>query len=168
MSAFFSANRTHRYALTRDIEPKAAGYAMFIGLNPSTADETNDDPTIRRCINFAKSWGYGRLVMTNLFSLRATDPRVMKACAAPSDKANDDQLLISAANAGIIIAAWGVHGVHLNRELQVRQLMYAAGVTLHCLGLTKGGHPKHPLYLRAETEPVVFCAIDATMEGNNG
>ncbi len=120
-TATLSNCRRYRYDLWRrwdDSKP----FAMFIGLNPSTADETLDDPTIRRCINFAKSWGYGGLCMTNLFAFRATDPADMKtheedrwACDA-----NLLQIANHSAKAGVVVAAWGVHGVHCNRDRTVR------------------------------------------------
>jgi hypothetical protein len=80
---------------------------MFVGLNPSTADETSDDPTIRRCIAFAKSWGYSALCMTNLFAYRATDPKIMKKAQYPVGPDNDDYLKMLSAGAGVVIAAWG-------------------------------------------------------------
>lgn len=116
---------------------------MFVGLNPSTADETRDDPTIRRCMAFAKAWGYGGLCMTNLFSFRATDPKDMKAAADPVGPENDAHLLALAEGAGVIIAAWGANGTHKGRDKDVRKLL----PTLYCLAMTKGGHPGHPLYL---------------------
>lgn len=91
------------------------GYAMFIGLNPSTAGDVEDDPTIRRCIQFAKDWGYGALCMTNLFAFRATDPAVMKSYSEPIGSDTDAVLAELAKNAGVVVAAWGNHGKHLGR-----------------------------------------------------
>ena len=90
--AVFSPCRTYRYALSR-VWAADKPYALFIGLNPSTADETLDDPTIRRCIDFAKRWGYGGLVMANLFAYRATNPSEMKAATDPVGVANDEWLI---------------------------------------------------------------------------
>ncbi|MEP0894347.1 DUF1643 domain-containing protein [Leptolyngbya boryana FACHB-1624] len=87
---------------------------MFVGLNPSTADETHDDPTIRRCTKFAKDWGYSGLCMTNLFAYRATDPKEMIASVDSIGLENDQYLLEYAARAGIVVAAWGNHGTHHN------------------------------------------------------
>lgn len=123
---------------------------MFIGLNPSTADEVNDDPTVRRCIRFAQRWGYGALCMTNIFAYRATDPNVMKTQADPVGKLNDRYLKSAAHQAGIVVAAWGTHGAHEDREEKVLGLLRGK---LSCLGTTKAGHPRHPLYLRADTVP---------------
>ena len=102
--AVFSDCRNYRYALWR-IWDDAKPYAMFIGLNPSTADETEDDPTIRRCMNFAKDWGYGGLCMTNLFAYRATIPANMMSAADPVGAENNAWLANLAENAGVIVAA---------------------------------------------------------------
>lgn len=127
---------------------------MFIGLNPSTADEVNDDPTVRRCIGYARRWGYGGLCMTNIFAYRATDPAVMKAHPAPIGEENDRYLLGCAAGAGVVVAAWGTHGAHMGRGDQVRRMLPA----LLCLKSTQGGFPSHPLYLRKDLRPVPWPA----------
>ena len=124
---------------------------MFIGLNPSTADETQDDPTVRRCIRYAQSWGYSALYMTNIFSFRATDPHVMKRFDDPVGPDNNVTLIRLAEHAGIVVAAWGVHGEHMRRGDTVRRFLLH---DLHVLKLTKGGHPCHPLYLKADLKPV--------------
>lgn len=129
-------------------------YAMFIGLNPSTADEVNNDPTVTRCINFSKAWGYGAFCMTNIFAYRATDPKVMKAQPEPVGPDNDKWLVEIAREAGIVIAAWGVHGEHLNRGKEVVDLLDE----IHCLGRTKKGYPKHPLYLAKTSIPEIYKA----------
>lgn len=149
-SAVFSPCRTYRYQLWR--KWGGSNYAMFIGLNPSTADETLDDPTIRRCIRFAQDWGYGALCMTNIFAFRATDPKVMRAHPSPIGTDNDGHLLRLASEAGVVIAAWGVHGDHMSRGQAVRHMLWSDNMC-H-LGLTKDGHPKHPLYLKADLKPV--------------
>lgn len=146
--AEFSPCRLYRYALWRIWDP-AAGTVNFIGLNPSTADEQVDDPTIRRCIGFARDWGYGGLVMTNLSAFRATKPAVMKTAAEPVGRDNDSWLMRVAAEARVVVAAWGNDGAYLGRDHQVRRLM----PSLHCLDLTKRGRPRHPLYLPAELLP---------------
>jgi len=125
---------------------------MFIGLNPSTADETLDDPTVRRCIGFADDWGYDALCMTNIFAFRATDPKVMKAAKDPVGPGNNEALLNLAASSGIIIAAWGVHGDHMARGELVECMLN----NLMCLGKTKHGFPKHPLYLKRTTTPIAL------------
>lgn len=142
--ANFSPDRMYRYDLWRTwIDGN--GYAMFIGLNPSTADETQDDPTIRRCIAFAKAWGYSGLCMTNLFAFRATKPDDMKRAADPVGPQNDGVLQERASRAGVVVAAWGAHGDYKNRGWWVANGLLKA--PLHYLRLTKDGHPGHPLYL---------------------
>lgn len=148
-STIFSPCRTWRYTLWREWIG-GNGYAMFIGLNPSTADEVQDDPTIRRCIAFSKAWGYSAYCMTNLFAFRATDPRVMKAHPDPIGADNDAHLQRCAGSAGIVIAAWGNHGTHMGRAHAVRALL----PRLHCLKVTKAGEPQHPLYLPAWLNPI--------------
>ena len=123
---------------------------MFVGLNPSTADETEDDPTIRRCIAFARSWGYGGLCMANLFAYRATKPAIMMAAENPVGEANDEWLLNLASGAGVVVAAWGNDGGHLSRSQSVRRLL----PNLHYLKLNRSGEPAHPLYLRSGLQPL--------------
>jgi hypothetical protein len=153
----FSPCRAYRYQLWREWIG-GEGYVMFIGLNPSTADETQDDPTIRRCIGFAKAWGYAGLVMTNLFAYRSTDPMIMKAAADPVGPENDAHLLALAEGADVIVAAWGVNGTHRGRDAVMRKMLPA----LHCLTLTADGHPGHPLYLPKTLTPIqmgVDCRV---------
>ncbi|MCP3697064.1 MAG: DUF1643 domain-containing protein [Aliivibrio sp.] len=148
-TAKLSDCRTYRYELWREWD-ESKPYAMFVGLNPSTADETEDDPTIRRCINFAKSWGYGGLCMTNLFAYRATQPEHMKKASDPIGDKNDETLILLAKNAGVIVGAWGNDGVFLNRSEEVRSLIPELSV----LKVNKSGEPAHPLYLKSTLTPI--------------
>jgi hypothetical protein len=152
--ATFSPCREYRYSLWRKWGPgpEQGSYAMFVGLNPSTANETQDDPTVRRCIAFAKAWGYSGMFMTNIFAYRATDPEEMKAVAEPVGQENDDTLRRLAQGAGVVVAAWGVHGTHAGREEAVRAMLPG----IHCLKLTKHGAPGHPLYLKKTLVPIPF------------
>lgn len=125
---------------------------MFVGLNPSTADEYTDDPTIRRCVAFAKAWGFDGLCMTNLFAFRATEPADMFAVTDPIGSANDNTLKVCAQRAGVVVAAWGVHGTHQQRDAAVKAML----PNLSYLRLTKDGHPGHPLYLPQTLTPVPF------------
>ena len=129
---------------------------MFIGLNPSIADEILDDPTIRRCMNFARDWGYAALCMTNLFAFRATTPKEMKAAADPIGPDNNAHLLSLSKGADILIAAWGANGTYKWRDMEVRRLL----PQLHYLALTKNGHPKHPLYLSKTLTPILMGLND--------
>src|SRR5262249_4008775 len=149
----FSTCRTYRYVLWRELDTDKPGYALFIGLNPSTADEVADDPTIRRCKSFAQRWGYGAVCVANLFAYRATRPTELKAAPAPVGRANDRWLVRLAAEATVVVAAWGVHGSFVGRDQEVIALL---GDRLSCLALTKAGHPRHPLYLERTAAPKVW------------
>jgi hypothetical protein len=146
--------RQYRYCLWREWNMMNQSYAMFVGLNPSTADEVEDDQTIRRCVEYAKQWGYGALCMVNLFAYRETQPAVMKAHAAPIGAENDRWLLELAKDAGVIVAAWGVNGTHLKRDKAVMQLLEGK---LSYLKTTQDGHPSHPLYLKKSLKPLSFA-----------
>ena len=154
-SAEFSPCRKYRFTLLRTWD-ETKPYAMFIGLNPSTADEIENDPTVTRCINYAKSWGYGGLCMTNIFSYRATNPEDMIAEKEPIGDGNDDWILKSAKEAGVVVAAWGDNGSHLGRSKQVRKLV----PNLHCLNLNTSGEPTHPLYQKADLKPTLMPKIN--------
>ena len=147
--AVFSDCRKYRYALWR-IWNEHMPITMIIGLNPSTADQTRNDPTITRCINFASSWGYGGVCVTNLFGFRATAPTELKAHHDPIGKENDAWVHEIAKGAAITVAAWGIHGKFLNRSLEILPSLDQ----LHCIKMNKSGEPAHPLYLKAELKPV--------------
>lgn len=148
----FSPDRRYRYTLRHEWNPLfgSGRYAMFIGLNPSTADEHDLDPTLRRIRGFADREGFGCFVMTNLFAFRATDPKVMKAHPEPVGPDNDHWLAETARGADLVVAAWGTHGAHLDRQTAVARVLGRVGCPLLCLGVTGAGFPKHPLYLPAE------------------
>lgn len=135
----------YRYLLTR-IWGEARPLANFIMLNPSTADGTTDDPTIRRCMAFARAWGYGGLLVSNLFAFRATDPHELYRTEAPVGHENDAAITACALASGLHVAAWGVHGSLMNRGQAVRTLLWGIR-PLTCLGMTKSGQPRHPLYM---------------------
>lgn len=125
---------------------------MFVGLNPSTADAEQDDPTIRRCIGFAKDWGYGALLMGNLFAFRATNPIDMAAADDPVGPDNNLWLTELAECADLIVVAWGAHTMASTR---VQSVIETLG-DVKCLGVTKHGHPRHPLYLPKTATPITF------------
>lgn len=145
--AIFSTCRTWRYVLWR-LWDNSKGYVNFYGLNPSTADEKTDDHTIRRCIGFAKLWGYGGIYMLNLFAFRATQPADMREAKDPVGSNNDNLLVVYHRTAQLSVACWGTNGTFQGRDKVVTALLD----DLYCLGTTKDGHPKHPLRLRADTE----------------
>ena len=128
---------------------------MIIGLNPSTADEKVNDPTITRCISFARSWGYGGVCVTNLFGFRATAPTELKAHHDPIGKENDAWVHEMAKEAAITVAAWGNHGKFLNRSLKILLSLDQ----LHCIKMNKSGEPAHPLYLKAKLKPVPMIPL---------
>src|SRR5699024_3313895 len=142
----------YRYRLWRtwnDEKPTVA----FIMLNPSTADASTDDPTIRRCLGYAEEWGYGGLGVGNLFALLCTDPRRLDEHPVPVAPDNDEHLLAIRNKAEKIIAAWGVRGSLRNRDRTVARLLDA---DLYALDTTKDGHPAHPLYQPADTDLYPF------------
>ena len=141
----------YRYTLGR-IWDSELPYVAFIGLNPSTADAVEDDPTLNRCIQYAKAWGYGGVWMVNLFAFRATSPVDMKAADDPVGPDNDQSLKSVCEAADLVVAAWGNHGSFRNRSRQVRVMLDG----LHCLKLNKSGEPAHPLYQRKTARPEVL------------
>jgi hypothetical protein len=153
-SAIFSEDRTRRYELRRTwgTDPRVC----FCMLNPSLADETELDPTVRRCVGFARAWGMGGLVVVNLFSIVSPDPKVLVTHPDPVGSENDSHILRMAKASKLVICAWGAFPEARERGIKVAEMLRAAGVVTHCLGKTKAGYPKHPLYLKADTKPEVF------------
>jgi len=151
--ADFSPDRRYRYTLRR-VTGLGFSTCLFICLNPSTADETVDDPTVRRCIGFSRRWAFGNLVVCNLFAYRATSPKDMKTQDDPIGPANDDAMVREASFANRVVCAWGNDGAYRARWLHVLALLHDRQLELHHLGLTGTGQPKHPLYLKSNTEPI--------------
>ena len=133
------------------------GCCCFILLNPSTADGTQDDPTIRRCIGFAQLWGYDSLSVRNLFAWRATDPKELVHAETVTGGHRGDTELIAGLTANLTVVAWGSK-VPFKRDREAVELFNKSfpGVPLHCLGVTKSGSPRHPLYVRADTKPKLW------------
>lgn len=153
-SAVISPCGLYRYTLTRRW---GSGQTVnFIMLNPSTADASVDDPTIRRCIGFAKSWRLAGLVVTNLFAFRATDPADLWKAADPVGPENDRHIWEQAAEASLVICAWGNHGAKNGHADAVRAMLGTIGVELYALKLTGEGQPIHPLYQPAGARPIPF------------
>jgi hypothetical protein len=146
--AVFDLSGKYRYTLWR-VWRTDAPRATFIMLNPSTADAYKNDSTITRCIAFASTWNFGSLEVVNLFAYRATHPRELFNADDPIGPENDSYLLRAIARSSCIVAAWGTKGTLLGRDLQVLQLLGCCHAS--CLGLTKEGHPRHPLYLKGNT-----------------
>ncbi|GAA6180373.1 DUF1643 domain-containing protein [Shimia sp. NS0008-38b] len=154
-SAIYSECETYRYALTR-IWDTAKPRILFIMLNPSKATEQQNDPTIERCERRARALGYGGFRAVNIFALRETDPKKMRRDTAPTGADNDAVVAESCLWADTIIAAWGAHGDHLDRGFQMRDVLRDTGEVIHCLGLTKAGHPRHPLYIAYAQQPEIW------------
>lgn len=155
MTAKISDCGQYRYLLTRPPESMLAdrGTALFIMLNPSTADAELDDPTIRRCRGFARDWGCSGITVANLYAFRATNPAELLKQADPIGPDNDAQLRALAREYGEAICAWGANAKP-ERVEQVVQIFRNAGARLWCLGTTKSGAPRHPLYVKA-SQPLV-------------
>lgn len=147
--AILSSDDRYRYALWRAWQP-CSQWLIFIGLNPSTADAEEDDPTIRRCVAFGKAWGYHGILMLNLFAYRATKPVDMLAVVDPVGPDNDHFLRHYASMSPEVVAAWGAHGAHRGRDMQVRSMLYGR---LKCLRVNRDGSPAHPLYLPGSLTP---------------
>jgi len=150
--ALYSDCETYRYALTRvwDAEnPKL----LYIMLNPSKATEVQNDPTIERCERRARALGFGGFRAVNIFALRETDPHKMRKHPAPEGPNNQRVLQASCDWADTILAAWGVHGAHLEQGPKTHRVLTTAGYPLSHFGLTKEGHPRHPLYVPYAQQP---------------
>jgi len=152
--AEISDDGIYRYTLWRRWD-KERPRALFVMLNPSTADADRDDPTIRRCVGFARSWGMGGLRVVNLYPFRATKPADLWKADVPEGYGNLNCIERMIDTAGISVAAWGAHGPE-KKTREVRNLFYDLGVPLYALGLTNNGAPRHPLYIAAAAIPIVF------------
>ena len=148
--ADLSDDGLYRYRLWRKWAPGAR--MVFCMLNPSTADAHQDDPTIRRCIGFAKEHGCGALDVVNLFALRSTDPAALFDHPDPIGPANDDAIAAAAKGAAVVVVAWGAEGGLRHRDQEVLDLLdrFAEAPPV-CLGRTKAGFPRHPLYVAKAT-----------------
>jgi hypothetical protein len=158
--ATLSADRKYRYRLWRSLG-RGAGAVTFIMLNPSTADETEDDPTIRRCLAFAKMWGHKSLDVVNLFAFRATNPKELAKAEDPIGPENDRVIERVITDASLVIAAWGVHGALNGRDDDVIRMVQPTG-KLHYLRFTKAKHPSHPLYLPGTLKPIQWGSSGGT------
>ncbi len=152
-AAWLSEDGCYRYSLTRDWDERL-GTVCWVMLNPSTADAQTDDPTIRRCIAFSQRWGYGRLVVLNLFAWRVTNPKALPLVLDPIGPANDIAAL--SAGSSLIVAAWGSSypGALKRRVMAERPQLVRRGAM--CLGKTASGSPRHPLYVRGDTPLVAL------------
>lgn len=155
----FSPCRRYRYTLEHVIDDVLAikpRRVMWVGLNPSTADENVLDPTLRRIRRYSLEWGFTSFIMTNLFAFRSTDPRKMLEQADPVGPLNNVYLKMTALKCELIVACWGTHGVHQDRDRQVSTLLSTSHAPIVCLGVNSNGTPKHPLYLKAGAQRVPY------------
>lgn len=158
--AVFDETRRFRYLLVRDWRGLFPAPMLTVCmLNPSTADENVDDPTVRRVIGFARRRGYGGVEVVNAFALRSTDPKLLYSDPSPVGPLNDKYIVTSARRSFQVLVAWGKHGAFLDRAREVATLLLATGKPIVCLGRNKDGSPCHPLYLPDETP---FEAWDAS------
>ena len=153
VSAVFSPDRLYRYELEREVNALGEGTVTFGMLNGSKANENSNDPTVTRTIGFALGWGFRFLRVVNIFALVSTDPRELYRHSEPIGGENDHFIAKAIVETSQFIAAWGVHGALMDRGPQVlRMLLGMAPVRVAHLGLTKDGHPRHPLYLPKTVE----------------
>ncbi|MCM8542390.1 MAG: DUF1643 domain-containing protein [Lentisphaeraceae bacterium] len=150
-----------RYWLTRKWN-NGDNYICWIMLNPSTADASNDDPTIRRCISFSKLWGFDGLYVVNLFSFRATDPKELKKAGGPVGEHNNEYIKFISSICSRVVCAWGNHGKLKDQYKTVCEILYAhcSHENFFCLGKTGAGQPKHPLYVESSTKLIRYKAED--------
>jgi hypothetical protein len=158
--ATFSSCRRWRYLLWRRWDA-AKPVANFLMLNPSTADEVQLDPTCSRARDFAKRWGYGALIVTNIFAFRNTSPKQMKAAADPVGPGNDAAIVRAAKTSALVVCAWGNHGLFLERSSRVNALLKKQKIRLHALRVNANGEPAHPLYLPAKLKPISWAGPSA-------
>jgi len=152
--AVIDSTGIYRYSLWREWNTNAPRIA-FVMLNPSRADAITDDPTLRRCIRFAQSWGYGSLEVVNLFAYRASRPTILAQVSDPVGAENDHYLKQAVELADKIIVAWGNQGILGDRSRVVLDWLTSFNA-LYCLGINQTGYPRHPLYVKSSTKPVYY------------
>jgi hypothetical protein len=148
--AVFDESRTYRYLLTRTWDFSCPP-VTWVMLNPSTASALADDPTIRRCVAFARAWHAGGINVVNLFAYRATKPAALRQAADPVGAPNDKFIVQACQPPATVVAAWGAHAFASGRAEAVTRMLTAANIRLLCLGTAQGGQPRHPLYVPAAT-----------------
>lgn len=163
-AAWFDTDMIYRYSLSIELEetlhPRTC---VFIMLNPSTADAFQNDPTVTRCIRYAREWGFEELAVLNLFAYRSTDPRKLNQAPDPVGPLNDMHfrsiLRGNSTGAPFVVCAWGTLGGIKNRDVEVMKLLEDESITPHALRVTKSGYPSHPLYLPADLRPMLYSGV---------
>ena len=153
--AILDKERKYRYMLKRQWGDVNGNFVNFLLLNPSTANETIDDPTIRACIKFSQNLGYDGFYVTNLFAFRTKSPQLLKQSKNQIGAKNDEFIKKYAHKSTLIIVAWGNHGNFLDRDKEVLKILTEIKAP-HCLAITKSGNPKHPLYIKRDTKPFIL------------
>lgn len=153
--AIFDRSRRYRYKLWRRWDQTLPSM-VFLMLNPSKADAEKNDQTIRTCISMAARFGCGSIEVVNLFGFCATYPEELRAAKNPIGKDNDRYILEAASKASRVLLAWGNHGEMRGRSAEVLALLSTYHVNLVCLGKTKIGQPRHPLYVSAKTPLIPY------------
>ncbi|MEH6667760.1 MAG: DUF1643 domain-containing protein [Psychrobacter sp.] len=150
-AATISNCNLYRYNITRKWNLEGDNLVSFIGLNPSTADASKDDPTLLRCINFSKSLGFDGMILVNLFAYRSTSPKAMKEFINPIGEENDAYIIDAIMQTNKTILCWGNHGVHKSRDIEIHNLIRTYRELNFCFGKTLSNQPRHPLYLSRNT-----------------
>ena len=158
--AIYSDCEKYRYSLTR-VWNKEVKKLHFVMLNPSTATEIQNDPTVERCERRARTLNFGSFRVTNIFAWRDTDPKKMKCAKEPIGALNNEAILDGCNWADCTIAAWGNHGIYLDRGYDVMELLRKCDKPIFHLGISKIGQPKHPLYLSYEILPKIWLSNDS-------
>lgn len=153
--AIYSSCEKYRYSLTRVWNEKIQKL-HFVMLNPSTATEIQNDPTVERCERRARTLNFGSFRVTNIFAWRDTDPKKMKCAIEPIGLLNDEAIMSGCNWGDCTIAAWGNHGIYLSRGFDVMELLRKSGKPIFHLGISKTGQPKHPLYISYEISPKIW------------
>ncbi|MEK3807779.1 DUF1643 domain-containing protein [Bacillus sp. FSL H8-0547] len=153
--AIIDEKKEYRYSLWR-IWNENLPRITFIMLNPSTADDQEDDPTLRRCIKFAMGWGFGSLEVVNLFAYRSTDPKLLISAHDPIGEKNNEYIREALNRSDKVVLAWGTKGSLLDRDKEVLQLLKDISTPIYTLELTRYGYPRHPLYVKADKIPEPF------------
>ena len=162
-TASLSDDGLYRYGLERCWEPELYGAArvgiLWVMLNPSTADGTRDDPTLRRCIAFSKAWGYSSLEVVNLYARRTRDPKILSGFRDPVGPDNAWNIQQAIGRSMFVVAAWGTRPKIMQGDLQAVRVLEAlrfGGRKVHCLGINQDGSPRHPLYVAADQPAVRY------------
>lgn len=161
--AIYSDCEQYRYILTR-VWDENGPRLTYVMLNPSTATEVQNDPTIERCERRARALGYGGIKITNIFAWRDTDPKNLKKAKHPVGPENDALVAEAAGWADLTLCGWGAHGDHLGRGAEIAAVLRATGQPLATLGTSKAGHPRHPLYISYQTQPTPWDGVIRPVE----